>query len=108
MAAGSATGSGAAINALADETRFSIIGQRGEAADFVTDRLGFDRERAVRTSSCPVMIVPREFRPIKRFLFAFEGGASSLRALDRLVEGSVLDGLECHLFTVGDATDERG
>lgn len=46
-----------AFNDLADETRLSIIGQRGEAADFVTDRLGSDMEQAVRTSSCPVKVI---------------------------------------------------
>lgn len=97
-----------AVQDLADETRFAIIGKRGEAADFATKHLGSNLERLVRTSTRPVLVVSRAFKPIRRFLLAYDGGSSSSRAVNRMVEGSVLDGLECHILKVGPATTDVG
>lgn len=97
-----------AVQDLANETRFAVIGKRGEAADFATMHLGSNLERLVRTSPRPVLVVSRAFKPIRRFLLAYDGGASSIRALARLVEGSVLEGIECHILIVGPATSEVG
>lgn len=89
---------------LAEETRFAIIGKRGEAADFATLHLGSNLERLVRTSTRPTLVVSRAFKPIRRFLLAFDGGPSAQRAVARLVEGSVLSGIECNILAVGSAT----
>lgn len=97
-----------AVQDLAEETRFAIIGKRGEAADFATNHLGSNLERLVRTSTRPVLVVSRAFKPIRRFLLAFDGGTSAVRAVNRMVEGSVLDGLECHILKVGPATADVG
>lgn len=86
---------------LAAETRFAIIGKRGEASGFAKAHLGSNLERLVRTSTRPTLVVSRAFKPVARFLLAYDGGASAERAVDRMVEGSVLDGLECHIMTVG-------
>jgi nucleotide-binding universal stress UspA family protein len=58
----------------------------------------------VRTFERPVFIVSHAFRPINRFLLAYDGSPSTERALERLTEGSVLRGLECHILSVGSAT----
>jgi nucleotide-binding universal stress UspA family protein len=88
-----------AIGAMEEETRFAIIGKRGEAADFATMHLGSNLDRAVRAANRPVLVASRAFRPIRRFLLADDGSPSARRALERLREGSVLDGLECHILT---------
>jgi nucleotide-binding universal stress UspA family protein len=90
-----------AITELEAETRFAIIGKRGEAADFNTMALGSNVDRAVRATGRPILIASRAFRPIRRFLFAFDGSPSTRRALDRLREGSVLGGVACDLLSVG-------
>lgn len=92
-----------AISDLAEDTRFAIIGKRGEASGFAKAHLGSNLERLVRTSTRPTLVASRAFRPVQRFLLAYDGGASGDRAVDRMVEGSVLDGTECHIMTVGDA-----
>lgn len=97
-----------AVQELADETRFAIIGKRGEAAGFAADHLGSNLERLVRTSTRPTLVVSRAFKPIRRFLLAFDGGASAERAVQRLVEGSVLDGIECHIISVGQPNSDIG
>lgn len=93
-----------AITELEGETRFAIIGKRGEAAGFAKEHLGSNLDRAVRTSNRPVLVASRAFKPIDRFLLAYDGSPATERALERLCEGSVLKGLECHLLTVGSAT----
>lgn len=93
-----------ATEELAPETRFAIIGKRGEAAAYAMVHLGSNLDRMVRTSTRPVLVASREFKPIERFLLAYDGGASATRAVERLVEGSVLKGLECHILTVGEAS----
>lgn len=92
-----------AISDLAEETRFAIIGKRGEASSYAKAHLGSNLERLVRTSTRPTLVASRAFQPVRRFLLAYDGGASADRAVDRMVEGSVLDGLECHIMTVGEA-----
>lgn len=97
-----------AVKELADDTRFAIIGKRGEAAGFAKDHLGSNLERLVRTSTRPTLVVSRNFKPIQRFLLAFDGGPSAQRAVDRLVEGSVLDGTHCHIMSVGAPNSDVG
>lgn len=93
-----------AVHDLARETRMMVIGKRGEAANFATMHLGSNLDRLVRSATRPVLVVSRAFKPVKRFLLAYDGGPSAERAVERLVEGSVLRGLECHILTVGNAT----
>lgn len=93
-----------AVQDLAPETRMMIVGKRGEGANFATMHLGSNLDRIVRTATRPVLVVSRAYKPIKRFLLAYDGGPSAERAVERLVEGSVLRGLECHILTVGSAT----
>jgi nucleotide-binding universal stress UspA family protein len=93
-----------AIGELEAETRFAIIGKRGEAAGFAQEHLGSNLDRAVRTFQRPVLIASHAFRPIERFLLAYDGSPSTGRALERLSEGSVLRGLDCHILSVGSAT----
>jgi nucleotide-binding universal stress UspA family protein len=93
-----------AIGELEAETRFAIIGKRGEAAGFAKEHLGSNLDRAVRSFGRPVLIASRAIRPINRFLLAYDGSPSTERALERLTKGSVLRGLECHILSVGSAT----
>jgi nucleotide-binding universal stress UspA family protein len=93
-----------AIGELEPETRFAILGKRGEAAGFAQEHLGSNLDRAVRTVQRPVLIVSHAFRPLDRFLLAYDGSPSTERAIERLTEGSVMRGLECHILSVGSAT----
>src|SRR3546814_1055960 len=54
-----------------------VIGKRGEAADFAKLHLGSNLERVVRASRKPVLVASRAFRPIGRFLIAFEDRKST-------------------------------
>jgi len=83
-----------------------LIGKRGEAADFATLDLGSNLERIVRSSHKPVVVAARAFTLVKRFLIAFDGGASSRKAVDHVAISPLFAGLACRLLTVGPDTPE--
>ena len=83
-----------------------IVGKRGEAADLAKLHLGSNVERAVRSSTKPVLVTSRAFRPINKLLVAFDGGTSSLKAVDHIARSELFAGLDIHILTVGQATTE--
>ena len=83
-----------------------VIGKRGEAADFATLHLGSNLERIVRSCQRPVFVTSRAFSPIKRFLIAYDGGTSSMKAVDYVARSPLFAGLECRLLTVGEDTEK--
>lgn len=83
-----------------------LLGKRGEAADFAKLHLGSNLERIVRATPKPIFIAARAFRPINRFLIAYDGGTSSLKAVDHVARSPLFAGLDCRLLTVGANTPE--
>ncbi len=67
-----------------------VIGKRGEGADFAKLHLGSNLERIVRASHKPVFVASRAFKPIERFLIAYDGGASANRAVDCVAKSAML------------------
>ena len=88
------------------ETRLIVIGKRGEHADFAKGHLGSNLERVVRAVHRPVLVAAREFRPIDRFLVAFDGSETTRTCIEMVCASPLLRGIECHVLTVGvdDAT----
>ena len=78
-----------------------IIGKRGEAADFAKLHLGSNLERVVRSISKPILVAARTFKPIRRFLIAFDGGRSSMKAVEHIAKAPLFKNLECHLLMAG-------
>lgn len=83
-----------------------VIGKRGEAADFAKLHLGSNLERVVRSSHKPVFVANREFNPVTKVLIAFDGGQSSLKAVDYLARNKLLAGLPVTLAFAGVETAE--
>ncbi|MFV3078089.1 universal stress protein, partial [Niveispirillum fermenti] len=73
-----------------------------EAADFAKLHLGSNLERVVRTSRKPVLVASRAFKPVERFLVAYDGGTSILKAIRHIAGGELFRGLECRMLMVGD------
>ncbi len=86
------------------DARLVVIGRRGEGEDRAPQHLGRNLERIVRASQRPVVIAAREFRPPRRFIVAYDGGASAERAIDALVRNPVLTDAEGHVLLVGEGT----
>lgn len=89
-----------------DAADLVVIGKRGEAADFATGHLGANLERVVRASKRPVLVANRAFKPIQKMLIAYDGGPSTRRALDHVIEHDMLKGIECHLLMAATAKPE--
>jgi nucleotide-binding universal stress UspA family protein len=83
-----------------------VVGKRGEAADFARLHLGSNLERVVRACRRPVFVASRAFKPIERFLVAYDGGTSSMKAVDYIARSALFAGLKCRLLTVGPETEE--
>ncbi len=78
-----------------------IVGKRGEAADFARMHLGSNLERVVRACRKPVLVASRAFKPQNRFMIAFDGGDSVMKAVRHIAAGKLFTGMECRLLTVG-------
>ena len=82
-----------------------VIGKRGEHADIAKGHLGGQLERVIRTSVRPVLVASRDFKPIERFLIAYDGGPSVLKAVDFVLHNPLLKGLQCHILRAGKVDD---
>jgi nucleotide-binding universal stress UspA family protein len=91
----------ATIAELEQHADMIVIGKRGEAADFAKLHLGSNLERVARSCSKPILVASRAFKPIRRFVIAFDGGKSSMKAVDHVASSNLFEGLDCRLLTVG-------
>lgn len=89
------------VQDLEQDADLIVIGKRGEAADFDKLHLGSNLERVVRSSHKPILVASREFKPIERFLIAFDGGPSATRAVEHVANFHMFADLDCKLLTVG-------
>jgi nucleotide-binding universal stress UspA family protein len=83
-----------------------VIGKRGGGADFNRPHLGSNLERVVRSSHKPVLVASRAFKPVRRFLVAYDGGPSVIKAIDEIAHNKVFADLDCELLRVGTETAE--
>ncbi|MEX1019741.1 MAG: universal stress protein [Litorilinea sp.] len=98
---------GSLVETLAElegATNLILIGKRGEHADFADLHLGSNLERVVRGAHKPIMVCSRAFKPIAQFAVAYDGGASTARAVSEIANNTLFRGLTCHLLHVGDET----
>ncbi|KRG68425.1 universal stress protein [Pseudoxanthomonas dokdonensis] len=85
-----------------DRIRLLVIGKRGEHADFAQGHLGSNLERVVRALERPVLVASRQWKPVNRFLVAFDGSPASRKAVEMICASPLLKNLECQLLMVGD------
>lgn len=95
-----------AIEEHAADVDLVVIGKRGEAADFAKLHLGANLERVIRGCRHPVLVSSRAFKPIERFVVAYDGSPSVLKALDFIVQNPLLKGLGCHILRAGRIDDD--
>jgi nucleotide-binding universal stress UspA family protein len=96
------------VHTLEKDASLIVIGKRGEAADFDSGHLGSNLERVVRSTRLPVRVASRSFQPIKKVLVAFDGGPSSLKAIEYFATQKQYNFLECLVLSVGvDSIEQR-
>jgi nucleotide-binding universal stress UspA family protein len=101
---------GTLVEALLDlepEARLFVIGKRGEHADFASGHLGSNLERVMRAVHRPVLIASRAFKPVQRFLIAFDGSATTRKCVEMVCASPLLKGLACDVLMAGEASAER-
>jgi len=84
-----------------------LIGKRGEGQAVDSAQLGSHLERAIRATAKPVLVASRAFHEPKRFLLAFDGGSSALKAIDFIAARPHYADLECHLVSAGQSDTTR-
>ncbi|MDA9175722.1 universal stress protein [Alphaproteobacteria bacterium] len=100
------------IGDLIDETNEAltnatmlVIGKRGEAADFARMHLGSNLERMVRSSTKPIFVASRTYKPIKRIMIAYDGHAPARKAVESVGTNPLFNGMEVKLLMVGENTE---
>lgn len=82
---------------LESTTQMIVIGKRGEQAQHATNHLGSNLERVVRAAHVPVLVAERTFTPVRRIAIAYDGGLSSHKALDFVINHPTLHTCDIHL-----------
>lgn len=88
-----------------DDARLVILGKRGEAHGSAREHLGSNLERALRSTKKPVLVVNRDYKEIKSAVLAYDGSASTDRAVDFIVNNPILRDTTFHLISVGNSGD---
>lgn len=89
------------VQDLEEDCRLVVIGKRGEHADFASLHLGSSVEKVARASTLPVLVASRAFKPIEKLAIAFDGGASSRKALEFILANPQFSGFACHVVIAG-------
>lgn len=87
---------------LEPQVRMFVIGKRGEHADFAKGHLGGNLERAMRTVHRPVLVASRAFRPIERFMIAYDGSPTTRKCVEMVCASPLLKGKSCTVVHVGE------
>jgi nucleotide-binding universal stress UspA family protein len=93
------------LEELEPSAELVVLGKRGEHADFAKGHLGGEIERVIRASVRPVLVTSRAYKPIERFLIAYDGGPSINKAIDFVISNPLLKGLHCHILRAGHVDD---
>lgn len=88
------------------EARVIVIGKRGASHEFAADHIGSKVERVVRASSKPVIVASREAQEPGGIVFAYDASPAAGRALERLRNSPIFEGMAVHLVMAG-AEDEQ-
>lgn len=94
------------LTELEPDAELVVIGKRGEDSGLAKAHLGRELERVIRTSVRPVLVASREFKPIEKFLIAYDGGHSIIKAVEFVRRHPLLAGLQCHLLRSGKVDDK--
>lgn len=76
-----------------DHARVVVIGKRGVGHEYASDAIGSMIERVVRASEKPVLVASREYDEPRHVVFAYDASPAADRALERLVNSPLFDGL---------------
>jgi len=79
------------------DARVVVIGKRGAGYEFASDHIGSKIERVVRASDRPILIASRAIEEPREIVFAYDASKPAERALERLLNSPLFDGLPVHI-----------
>jgi nucleotide-binding universal stress UspA family protein len=90
------------------EIRLLVMGRQGEQGDSAGEHIGSHLENVVRTLHRPILVIPADYTEPQRILIAFDGSATTRKAIDMVAASPLFRGLPCHVVMVGeDRADSR-
>lgn len=96
------------LRELEGEIRLLVIGRQGEHGDSVGEHIGSHLENVVRTLHRPILVIPADYSEPRRILVAFDGSATTRKAVEMVAASPLFRGLPCHVVLVGaDKTEAR-
>ena len=100
---------GTLVDTLLDmeaDTRLIVLGRHGRPEQLGKRHLDHNIERVVRAAHRPVLVTTDTFRPPTRFVLAFDGSDTGRAVVRAASHGALLNGLRCHIVTVGHDSHE--
>jgi nucleotide-binding universal stress UspA family protein len=90
------------------DIRLLVMGRQGEQGDTLGEHIGSHLENVVRTLHRPILVVPADYAEPQRILIAFDGSATTRKAVEMVGASELFRGLPCHVVMVGaDKTEAR-
>lgn len=83
-----------------EELRLLILGLRGKDHEGNAKAIGSQVEELIRTLNIPILLVNTDFKTPKKILIAYDGSASSKKALEMVVQEPLLNDVERHILNV--------
>ena len=83
------------------EIRLLVMGRQGEHGDSAGEHIGSHLENVVRTLHRPILVVPADYSEPRRILIAFDGSATTKKAVEMVAASPLFRGLPCHVVMVG-------
>ena len=78
-----------------------VMGRQGEHGDSAGEHIGSHLENVVRTLHRPILVIPADYSEPQRILIAFDGSATTRKAVEMVAASPLFRGLSCHVVMVG-------
>jgi nucleotide-binding universal stress UspA family protein len=90
------------------DIRLLVMGRQGERGDSAGEHIGSHLENVVRALQRPILVIPSDYSEPQRIMIAFDGSATTRKAVEMVAAGPLFRGLPCHVVMVGaDKADAR-
>ena len=83
------------------DIRLLVMGRQGEHGDSAGEHIGSHLENVVRTLHRPILVIPTDYSEPRRILVAFDGSATTRKAVEMVAASPLFRGLPCHVVMVG-------
>ncbi|MHB1213557.1 MAG: universal stress protein [Thiobacillus sp.] len=90
------------LRELESDIRLLVMGRQGERGDGAGGQVGSHLENVVRTLHRPILVIPSDYTEPHRILIAFDGSATTRKAVEMVARSPLLRGLPCHVVMVGE------